>query len=170
MAPSTIHTWRRALRGRSRVSHGCADPPLLFPRELEDIFDQELRVILVVALERSRRRARENPVIIFALEQAGRHGRARADRLRVDNPALDPVGFQAASGLQEVGRSRGAVVRWIAGGVALQARRGGAAEEAARQGGFLGCQNWRLFRNVWERLARESLEEAHQLAQLVFRK
>jgi len=41
--------------------------------------------------------------IIFALEKAGRHGGAGADGLRIDDPALDPIGLEAPLGLQEVG-------------------------------------------------------------------
>ena len=54
-------------------------------------------------------------MIVFPLEKAGWHGRARADRLWVDDPALHPIRFQAASGLQEVRRRCRAIVGRIAG-------------------------------------------------------
>ena len=130
---------------------------------------RQLGVILIVTLERGRRGTGEDPAIVLALEKTGRHRRAGADGLRVDDPALDPIGFQATLGLQEVGRGGGAIVSGIAGGVALQARRGRAAEKTARHVGFLGGEHRRLFRNVRKRLARERLEETHELAQFIFR-
>jgi len=76
-------------------------------------------------------------MIVLPLKQAGRHGRAGADGLRVNHPALHPIGFQAAAGLQEIGSGGDAIMSGIAGGVALEAGRGGAAEETARHLGFL---------------------------------
>src|SRR6266704_526580 len=52
----------------------------------------------------------------------------------------------------------------------LQAGRRRATEEAARHFGFLGGQHGNLFRNIREGLARQSLEKAHQFAELVFGK
>src|SRR2546427_603565 len=75
----------------ARTTHGSADSVLLFRRELENVIHQKFRLILVVAAERSGRRTGENPVAVFALEEAGRHGGARADGLRVDDPAFHPV-------------------------------------------------------------------------------
>jgi len=66
--------------------------------------------------------------------------------------------------LQEVGGGGGAVVSRIAGGMAFQAGRGGAAEEAPRHFGFLCGQNGNLFWNIGEGLARKGLEEPHQFA------
>src|SRR6266478_6766988 len=94
----------------ARTTHGSADSVLLFRRELENVIHQKFRLILVVAAERSGRRTGENPVAVFALEEAGRHGGARADGLRVDDPAFHPVRLQAAAGLEEIGSSGEAVV------------------------------------------------------------
>src|SRR5256885_7680237 len=58
----------------------------------------------------------------------------------------------------------------FAGGMAFQAGRGGAAEEAPRHFGFLCGQNGNLFWNIGEGLARKGLEEPHQIAQLIFGK
>src|SRR5438552_359462 len=155
--------------GRStRTAHGSANATLLFRRELQNVVDQKVRVILIIALERSGRRSGENPVAVIALEEARRHGRARSDGLRVEHPTFHPIGLQATAGLEEVGSSREASVGRISGGVALQARSGCAAEEAARHFGFLGGQDGNLFRNVREGLARKSLEESNQLSKLVF--
>src|ERR1700676_1163307 len=162
-------TFRGAASVRGpRSAHRCAHAPLLFRRELENIFDEELGVVLVVSVEGCGRGAGERPAIVFALEQAGRHGGAGADGLGVNDPAFDPIGFQATFGLQEVGGGGGLIVRRIAGGVALQARSGWAAEKAARHVRFLGGERRWLFRNVREGLARERLEETHQLAQFIF--
>src|SRR5258706_9149751 len=154
----------------ARTTHGSADSALLFGGELENVIHQEFRLILVVAAERSGRRTGENPVAVFALEETGWHGGARTDSLRVDDPAFYPVRLQAATGLEEIGGGGEAIVRGVAGGVAFQAGRGRAAEEAARHFGFLGRQDGNLFWNVGERLASEGLEKAHQLAELVFGK
>src|SRR5215472_15716518 len=59
-------------------------------------------------------------------------------------------------------------MRGIARGVAFQARRSGAAEQAARHFRLLGGEHRNIFRNVREWLAGERLEEAHELAELVF--
>src|SRR5439155_11141599 len=87
-----------------------------------------------------------------------------------DNPALHPIGFQAAAGLQEVGSSGSAVVSWIARSMTLQAGCRRAAEEAPRHLRFFRGQQRNLFRYVGEGLARQRLEETHQLAQLIFGK
>src|SRR5258708_5922222 len=76
-----------------RTTHRGADPPLFFRGEPEDVIHQELGLILIIALERRRRRTREDPVIVLALEQTGRHGGARADGLGVNDPAFHPIGF-----------------------------------------------------------------------------
>src|SRR6267143_163290 len=152
----------------ARTTHGSADSALLLGSELEDVVHQEFCLILVVAMERSGRRAGKNPVAAFALEEAGWHGGARADSLGVDDPTFHPVGLQAAAGLEEIGSGGEAIVSRVAGGVTFQAGRGGAAEEAARHFGFLGGQDGNLFWNVVERLPRQGLEDTHQFAQLVF--
>src|SRR5438445_2234288 len=154
----------------TRTAHGSANATLLFRRELQNVVDQKLGVILIIALERSGRRSGENPVAVIALEEARRHGGARSDGLRVEHPTFHPIGLQAAADLEEIGSSGEAIVSRIARSVALQARSGGAAEEAARHFGFLGGQDGNLFRNIRERLARESLEESNQFSKLVFGK
>src|SRR6266481_7032111 len=146
---------RRAAACGRRMTHRGAYPPLFFRGELEDVIHQELGLILIIALERRRRRTREDPVIVLALEQTGRHGGARADGLWVNDPAFHPIGFQTPAGLQEVGGGGGTVVSRIAGSVAFQAGRCGAAEEAPRHFGFLGGQHGDLFRYVGEGLARQ---------------
>src|ERR1700740_3307962 len=148
-------TWRACTRGaagarRSRAAHRRAHSALLFRSELENIFDEELGVVLVVSVERSGRGAGEGPAIVLALEESGRHGGAGADGLRVDDPALDPIGFETPLGCEEVGRGGGFVVGGIAGGVTFQARRGWAAEEAARHVGFLGSERRGLLWDVGE--------------------
>src|SRR6266446_2324502 len=159
----------RAAR-RSRAPHGCSHAPLLLRRQLEDVIDEQFCLVLIVTLEQRRRRAGEHPMIVFPLEKAGWHGRARADGLRVDDPALHPIRFQAPSGLQEVRRRCRAIVSGIAGGVALQTRRRRTAEQAARHLGFLCGEHRDFFRYVGERLPRKGLEEADELAQFVFGK
>src|ERR1700730_14510616 len=72
---------RAATRRRSCAAHRCADAALLLRRELENIFNEKLGVVLVVAVERGWCGAGERPAIVFALEQAGRHGGAGADGL-----------------------------------------------------------------------------------------
>src|SRR6266478_3143562 len=47
-----VHSRGAAAIRRSRAPRRCAHPPLLFGRELEDIFDEELGVILVVSGKR----------------------------------------------------------------------------------------------------------------------
>src|ERR1700739_4969696 len=118
-------TWRACTRGaagarRSRAAHRRAHSPLLFRSELENIFDEELGVVLVVSVERGRSGTRKSQAIVFALEKSGRHRGAGADGLRVDDPALDPIGLEAPLGCEEVGRGGGFVVGGIAGGVTFQ--------------------------------------------------
>src|SRR5439155_10803093 len=86
----------------TRTAHGSANATLLFRCELENVIDQKLRVILIIALERSGRRSGENPVAVIALEESRRHGRAWSDGLRVEHPAFHPIGLQAAPSLEEV--------------------------------------------------------------------
>src|SRR5207244_514626 len=154
----------------TRTAHGSANATLLFRRELQNVVDQKLGVILIIALERSGRRSGENPVAVIALEEARRHGGARSDGLRVEHPTFHPIGLQAAAGLEEIRSGGETIVSRIAGSVALQARSGSATEKAARHFCFLGGQDGNLFRNVREGLARESLEEANQFSKLVFGK
>src|SRR5260370_20247944 len=97
------YTRRAAAARRSRAAHRRAHSSLFFRSELENIFDEELGVVLVVSVERRRSGAGEGPAIIFALEKSGRHGGAGADGLRVDDPALDPFGFEARLGCGEGG-------------------------------------------------------------------
>src|SRR6266852_3455003 len=158
----------RVFSCRFEASHLRADSALLFRSELENVIDQQFCLILIIALERSGRRAGKNPVAVFSFEEAGRHGSARGDGLRVNDPALHPIGLQAAASLQEIRCGGEAIVGWIASGVTLQARGCGAAEEAARHLGFFRAENGNLFRNVREGLARKSLEKAHQFAKFVF--
>src|SRR2546429_5051397 len=127
-------------------------------------------MVLIIALERRRSRAGKNPMIVLAFEQARRHGRARADGLRIEHPLLHPIGLQAAASLEEIRCGGDAVVRGISGGMALEARRSRAAKEAAGHFGFLGSKNGNFFRNVRERLARKGLEEADEFAEFVFGK
>src|SRR5437773_3643863 len=152
-AAATVAGRFRAGRTTERstgTAHGSANATLLFRRELQNVVDQKLRVILIIALERSGRRSGENPVAIVTLEEARRHGGARSDGLRVEHPTFHPIGLQAAAGLEEIGSGGEAIVSRLAGGVAFQARRGGAAEEAARQSGFFRGEDGNLFRNIRE--------------------
>src|SRR4029077_13715884 len=127
--------------------------PLLLGSELQNIFDQELGLILVVSDKGRGRGAGESPAIVLALEKAGRHGGAGTDGLWVDNPALYPIGFEAALGLEEVGRGCGLIVSGITSGVAFQTRRGRAAEQGTRHVDFLGGKLRPFFRNVGKRLS-----------------
>src|SRR2546421_1329217 len=155
--------------GRStRTAHGSANATLLFRRELENVVDQKLGVILIIALERSGRRSGENPVAVIALEEARRHGRARSNGLRVEHPTFHPIGLQAAAGLEEIGSGGETIVSRITRSVALQARSGGAAEEAARHFGFLCGQDGNLFRNVPGGVAGERLGGSKPIFKLVF--
>src|SRR5207244_1976106 len=99
---SCFHRGRSVAARDTRAAHRGPDPPLFFRGELEDVIHQQLGLIFIIALERGRRRTRKDPVIVLPLEQTGRHGGAWADGLWVDDPALHPIGFQAATGLQEV--------------------------------------------------------------------
>ena len=100
-------------------------PPAAVPpaSDVKDVVHQQLAVIAFISLERWRSRPGENPVVVLPLEQSRRHRRPRTDRLRIDNPALHPVGLQTLLCQQEVGCGRDLVVMRIAGCVALQARR-----------------------------------------------
>src|SRR5437899_6879397 len=147
---------RRAAGCGTGTAHGGTYSALLFRRELQDVVDQQFCLILVIAFERWRSRTGEDPVAVFAFEQTRRHGSARADGLRVDDPAFHPVGLQAAAGLQEIWGGGEAIVSWVAGGVTFQAGRGGTAEETARHFGFLGGEDGNLLRDVREGLARQS--------------
>src|SRR5205807_9857815 len=149
--------------GRStRTAHGSANATLLFRRELENVVDQKFCMVLIIALERSGRRSGENPVTVIALEEARRHGGAWSDGLRVEHPTFHPIGLQATAGLEEVGSSREAIVGRISGGVALQARSGCGAREAARHFRFLAGQDGNRRRDVREGRARKSPEGSDQ--------
>src|ERR1700686_2954868 len=104
-------------------------------------------MISVVALERWWRRPGKHPLIILLLEQSGGHRRARTDRLGIGNPTLHPVGLQPLLGQEEVWRGGNLVVTRIAGGVALQTRRGGAREQAACHVVFFGREHRHL---LWD--------------------
>src|ERR1700687_1066877 len=92
-ACASIAAGRCAAARRSRMPHGRAHAPLLFRGELQDVIHQQPRLILIIPPERRRSRAGEDPVIVFPLEQSGRHGSTRADGLRVNDPAFHPIGF-----------------------------------------------------------------------------
>ena len=61
------------------------------------------------------------------------HRRARADHGRIEQPAFRPSRFQPLRREQEIRRGGEAVVTRVARGVALQAGRGAAGEQSARQ-------------------------------------
>src|SRR2546427_737977 len=123
---------RRAAGCGTGTAHGGTYSALLFRRELQDVVDQQFCLILVIAFERWRSRTGEDPVAVFAFEQTRRHGSARADGLRVDDPAFHPVRLQAAAGLKEVrGVGKGSGGR-AAGAVTFRPGRDGAAQEPAR--------------------------------------
>src|SRR2546430_15056176 len=122
----------------TRTAHGSANATLLFRRELQNVVDQKLGVILIIALERSGRRSGENPVAVIALEEARRHGRARSNGLRVEHPTFHPIGLQEAAGLEEIGSGGETIVSRITRSVALQARSGGGAAEGGRLFCLLG--------------------------------
>src|SRR5438093_10019373 len=123
------------------TAHGSANATLLFRRELQNVVDQKLGVILIIALERSGRRSGENPVAVIALEESRRHGRAWSDGLRVEHPAFHPIGLQAAPSLEEVWSGGETIVSRVARSVALQAGSGSATEKAASHFCFLGGQD-----------------------------
>src|SRR5271166_6389714 len=80
------------LHGRSLgVRHGGCYPALLFRSKLEDIVGQKLAMVSFITVEGWRRGAGENPLIVLLPEQARGHGSSRAHRLRIGDPALDPV-------------------------------------------------------------------------------
>src|ERR1700692_4678271 len=78
--------------------------PLFLWRQLEDVIGEQLAMIARITLERWRRRPSEDPLIVLLLEQAGRHRCSGAHCLRISNPALDPIRFQAFFREQEVWR------------------------------------------------------------------
>src|SRR5208337_1448944 len=75
--------------------------------QLEQVADQQLRVVAVISLERRRCGTGENIMVRLELEQAGRHGRAGIDQSRVENPMAGPIGLQPAGS-----RKFGAVAYW----------------------------------------------------------
>ena len=78
-------------------------------------------------------------------------------------------GFKRSLASRKFGRSGDSVMLRIAGGVALEAGRGGAREQAARHVGLFGGERRHRLRNIGHGLLRERLKEAHQLAQFVVR-
>src|SRR5208283_4926706 len=110
-------------------------------------------MILFVPLERGWSRAREYPPAVIASKQSGRHGGARTDGLRVDNPTLHPIGFQASFGLQEVRRSCGSIMDGIPCGMTLQAGCRVAGEQAARHLSLFRGQRRDFLWNVGKGLA-----------------
>src|SRR5260370_11570088 len=163
-APSASTGW--LCPGRSpapaglAATHGSSHTVLLFRSELENIIDEQPRVILVITLECGWRRTGEYPMVVLALEQTGGHCRAGANGLRIDNPAFHPVGFQAFAGQQKIGRRGSAIMGGIAGRVTFEARRRGAGEQDAPQFRFLRRQRGRPFRGYRERLPREGRAQA----------
>src|SRR5438309_6970144 len=81
----------RCVRG-GRSAHGGGHTLLLFRSELKDVIHEQLGVILVIALERWRRRSGKHPVVVDLGEQAGRHGSAGTDRWWIGDPAFHAVG------------------------------------------------------------------------------
>src|SRR5438309_4263081 len=98
-------------------------------------------MVLVVSLKRRWSRTGEDPLAVYLFKKAGRHGGAWADGLRINDPSFHPIGLQTFLGQQEVGRCSGAIVSRIAGGVALEAGRGRAAEKTPRHLGFFRRQH-----------------------------
>src|ERR1700676_5576389 len=107
------------------ASHGSGDTALLFRSEVENIIHEQLGVILIVTLERGRRRTGEHPMVVLALKQTGGHRGARTDGLRINDPAFNPVRLQAIVRQKKIGCRGIFVMRRIAGRVTLQARRRG---------------------------------------------
>src|SRR5262249_48170525 len=105
-AAGPLHCRRRRSTSRGFLAQPGTDAPLLFRGKRKDVIHEQLGVVLVVAVEGCGCGAGEDPPAVLLLEKPGRHRRARADRLWVDDPALDPVGFQTPLGLQEIGRRR----------------------------------------------------------------
>ena len=63
--------------------------------------------------------------------------KCRANGLRIDDPALDPIRLQAPPHQEDIGSDSGLVVLCIAGGMTLQAGGCRAAEQATRHLSFL---------------------------------
>src|SRR5262249_4781926 len=99
----------RLYPGRRSTGFHCsfADPrahtALFFGRKGENIIDEQLRVIFLVAAERCWRLPREAALAVVLLKRARGHGRAGTNRLRINDPALDPIGLQASLACRKLG-------------------------------------------------------------------
>src|SRR5947209_14808733 len=114
---------------------------LLLGRQLEHIPDQQIRVVLCVALDTRRQRPAKDPVVPFLAEEARGHGCAGDNAGRIEDPAERPGRLQPLARKQEVRRRGVFVVRRVASGVALQAWCRRAGEELPRYGAF-GVGQW----------------------------
>src|SRR6266576_3784758 len=151
----------------SRAAHRRCHAALLFRSELEDVVDQQLGVVLIVAFERRRGRTCEHPMVVHTVEQSRWHRCARTNGLRIGDPTLHPVGLETLLGQQEIRCRSVRVMLCIAGRMALQTRRRCARKQAACHLGFLRGKRGHLLRDIRHGLLRDRLEEAHQLAQFV---
>ena len=105
------------------MRHGGSHAPLLLRSQLEYVIRQQLAMISLISVERRGSGSGENPLMIDVFEQSRGHRCARTDRLRIGNPALDPVRLQPFLGQKEIRSGSDFVVRGIARGMAFQARR-----------------------------------------------
>src|SRR2546429_463350 len=110
--------WRRVLLTRagrgapgSRTGRARSKTRLLGRRERENVAHQQLRLIAVIVVHAAVGHIEgEDPTVAVLLKETRRHGRARYDALRIEQPTERPTGLQARRGLQEVRRGRVLVV------------------------------------------------------------
>src|SRR5260370_27442077 len=101
-------------------------------------------------------------MVVLALEQTGGHRYARTDGLWINDPAFNPVRLQAFARQKKIGCRGIAIMRRIAGRVALQAWCRGAGEQASCHVRFLRLPSRRRLRHIPKRLSRESCKATPQ--------
>src|ERR1041385_2508215 len=106
---------------------------LLLRRELEDVANQQVRVVALKLPERRPCRAGEDHAVPLWLEQARRHGGPGTHHGGVEHPASCPIRFQTRLGQNEARRCSAHIVCWVACRMALQARGALAREERPSQ-------------------------------------
>src|SRR6204780_2269082 len=142
--------------GGGRAGLQCC---LLLGGQGEHVTDQEVGLISVILLHGAGRGAGEDPDVAFFAEKAGRHGSAGNNFRGIGDPAGGPCGLQALVREQEIRRRSILVVRFVAGHVALQARRSGTGEQAASHGALGVCERLDLRGNKRVGLRRHRFEK-----------
>src|SRR5437764_15128654 len=105
-------------------------------------------MVAVIIIESLRRRAVEDHPVAFFLEETGRHRRSRTNLLRVKQPAISPLRFQAFARQEEVRRRSSLIMRRIPRDVTLQTGRTLRGEQRTRQVALLVRQWVKLLADV----------------------